>query len=112
MFVHRTRQLWLNFQLAANICDDVHVGIWMCVTCRLKFQRKIKVIKDLAHAKDINSEVYNFLATAGGLEGDQARRPGAGPLPVLLRVAGAERPPVPVQPRLPEADRLGQSSSS
>ncbi len=73
MFVHRTRQLWLNFQLATNICDDLHVGIWMFITCRLKFSEKdpstYRGYKDLACAKDINSEVFNFLATAGAKYG-------------------------------------------
>lgn len=41
---------------------------------------------DLAHAKDINKEVYNFLATAGAKYGVGFWKPGSGIIHQVRRV--------------------------
>ena len=48
------------------------------IHCDHLIQAQIEGNKDLARAKDINSEVYNFLATAGAKYGVGFWKPGSG----------------------------------
>ena len=48
------------------------------IHCDHLIQAQIEGNKDLARAKDINKEVYNFLATAGAKYGVGFWKPGSG----------------------------------
>ena len=48
------------------------------IHCDHLIQAQIEGVADLERAKDINSEVYNFLATAGAKYGVGFWKPGSG----------------------------------
>merc|ERR1719150_2687685 len=54
------------------------VAVPSTIHCDHLIQAQIEGTKDLARAKDINSEVYNFLATAGAKYGVGFWKPGSG----------------------------------
>ena len=54
------------------------VAVPSTIHCDHLIQAQIEGNKDLARAKDINSEVYNFLATAGAKYGVGFWKPGSG----------------------------------
>ena len=56
----------------------VLVAVPSSIHCDHLIQAQIEGNKDLARAKDINSEVYNFLATAGAKYGVGFWKPGSG----------------------------------
>jgi len=54
------------------------VAVPSTIHCDHLIQAQIEGVKDLARAKDINKEVYNFLATAGAKYGVGFWKPGSG----------------------------------
>ena len=56
----------------------LQVAVPSTIHCDHLIQAQIEGNKDLARAKDINSEVYNFLATAGAKYGVGFWKPGSG----------------------------------
>merc|ERR1719273_1382655 len=54
------------------------VAVPSTIHCDHLIQAQIEGVKDLARAKDLNAEVYNFLATAGAKYGVGFWKPGSG----------------------------------